>query len=258
MKNRSFFVQIMVVALLLTSCNMPQSTPTSTPVPTTVPPTATEAAPQPTDTPAATFTAEPTAVPTVAPTDTPSVPVVTPIDEPVNCRFGPGTEYAPIGFLLVGENAQVFGKTSDGEWWQVQNPDDSAGKRCWVAATVTSGAGNFSAVGVVDAPATFVTAVTLTLDPAKIELDNCSDPIEPIQIKAAIETNGPVTVKWHFETQQGGAVPEDTLDADEFGPHDVSEKFTPNPVKNGTFWIRLIVTSPSEITREVKYEIECS
>jgi hypothetical protein len=184
--------------------------------------------------------------------------MVTPVDEPVNCRFGPGTEYAAIGFLLVGENAQVFGKTSSAEWWQVQNPDDVAGKRCWVAASVTSGSGNFSGVGVVAAPATFVTAVTLALDPEVISLDDCTDPFEPIQIKALIDVNGPAVVKWHFETQQGGTVPEQTLEATEFGSQDVSDEFMPSPVKKGTYWIRLIVTSPNEITKEVKYEIDCS
>jgi len=251
-----FLLVLTIVALLMTSCSMGAPSPTATPI--SVPPTVTEALPSPTsgvtDTP---LPPPPTDVPTVAPTATPSFPVVTPSDDPVNCRFGPGTDYAVTGALKVGVSTQVFGKTSDGGWWQVQNPTET-GQKCWVAASVTTGSGNFSGIGVVAAPDAFVTAVTLQLDPETISLTACTDPFEPIQIKATIDANGPVTVKWHFETQQGGVVPDQTLEFTTFGPQDVSDEFMPSPVVAGTYWIRLIVTSPNDVTMEAKYKIVCS
>lgn len=251
MKTRSFFVLI-IVALLMTSCSM--GAPEPTPTPTSLPPTVTEVPPSPT--PEMTFTPAPTDVPTVAPTATSSFPMVTPSKDPVNCRFGPSTDYAVTGALKVGESTQVFGKTSDAGWWQVQNPT-ATDQKCWLAASVTTGVGDFSTIGVVAAPSTFVTAVTLTLDPETITLTACTDPFDPIQINAAIETNGPATVKWHFETQQGGAEAEQTLDVATFGPQDVSDEFTPSPVAKGTYWIRLIVTSPNDLTMEAQYKIVC-
>ncbi len=251
-KVRSFLVFSMA-ALLMTSCSMGAPEPTSTPVPLL--PTATE--PPPSPTPTLTIAPSPTTVPTVAPTATPSFPRVTPIDDPVNCRFGPSVDYAITGALKVGENTQVFGKTSDDGWWQVQNPSE-ASQKCWVAASVTTGSGDFSAIGVIDAPVTLVTAVTLQLNPETISLGACTDPFEPILVKGTIDVNGPTTVKWHFETQQGGVLSEETLEFTAFGPQDVSVEYMPAPVANGTYWVRLIVTSPNSVTMEAKYKIECS
>lgn len=246
-------ILMILVALLLTSCNLNAATPTVTPIPTTVPATPTE---EVSPTPEATFTSEPTEVPTVADTATPSVPMVHPSDDPVNCRFGPSTDYAMVGALTEGENTQVFGKNSAGDWWQVQNPDQT-NQKCWVAASVTTGSGNFSTISVVDAPAAFVTKVTLTVDPELIPLVACTDLFDPVKFTGSIETNGPTTVKWYFETQQGGKMTEQTLEFDEFGSQDVSMDFIPIPVKQGTYWVRLVVTSPNEVTTEQKYEIEC-
>lgn len=246
-------ILIIIAALLLTSCNL-GATPTPTATVTPVPATATEVPASPTPEP--TFTDEPTVVPTPADTATPSVPMVTPSDEPVNCRFGPSTDYASIGALVEGEHTQVFGKNSAGDWWQVKNPDQTD-QKCWVAASVTTGSGNFSAVAVVDVPDAFVTNVTLKVDPELIPLTACTDLFDPVTFKGTIETNGPTTVKWYFETQQGGKTAEQTLEFKTFGPQDVSMEFIPIPVKQGTYWVKLIVTSPNEVTVEQKYEIEC-
>jgi SH3-like domain-containing protein len=255
MKPVSFLTLMIVVALLMTSCSMGAPEPTATPSP--LPPTA----PIPTDTlapaPTDTLIPAPTDTPTIVPTATPSFPVVTPSDDPVNCRFGPSIDYAITGALKVGESTQVFGKTADASWWQVQNPTEP-GQKCWMAASVTTGSGNFSGIGVVAAPTAFVTAVTLKLTPETITLTACSDPFDPIQIKGTIETNGPVTVKWHFETQQSGVSPDQTLEFTAFGPLDVSDEFMPSPVKAGTYWIRLIVTSPNSMTMEAQYKVVCS
>jgi hypothetical protein len=182
--------------------------------------------------------------------------MVTPTDEPVNCRFGPGTEYSMIGALKVGTSTQVFGKNSAEDWWQVQNPDQTD-QRCWVAASVTTGSGDFSGIGVVDSPTTFVTRVTLDVEPDTISLDACTDPFDPQELTGTIEVNGPTTVKWYFETEQGGKMPEQTLEFDAFGLEEVAEEFLPSPVEEGDYWVRLVVTSPNDVTTEAEYTIDC-
>jgi hypothetical protein len=247
MKSR-LIVLSLIMTLLLASCNLPASEPTATP---TIPPTETQAV-----TPTVTFTPLPTEPPTEVPTATSSVPMVTPVDEPVNCRFGPGTEYVSLGSgLAVGAKSQIFGKTADGGWWLVQNP--SAGNsRCWVSASVTTATGDLSTVGVVAAPAAFVTAVTLNLDPDTISVAGCIGPIQAISLEGTITTNGPARVKWYFETQEDGAMSEHTIDFTAFGSQDVSGEYTP-PLTAGTFWVRLIVTSPNEILDDATYKIVC-
>jgi len=254
MKSR-FFVLTTIVALLLAACG-----PTPTPTPTATPfdvPSATQP-PLPTATVEMTATTAPTDVPpTAAPTGTSSFPAVTPVDEPVNCRFGPGLVYGLEGALLLGESAQVFGKNSDASWWQVQNPD-APDQRCWVSASVTSTSGDFSAIGVVAAPVPFVKSVTLELNPETLALDACDEPFEPIVFTGTITTNGPTTVTWYFDTQQGDPMAKKTIEFDDFGPQEVTAEFIPAPVANGEYWVRLIVTDPNEITAEAEYEIDCS
>lgn len=254
MKKYTSFLMLMTMALLITSCSMGAAEPTPTSTPTFVLPTATE--PPASPTPEATFTSEPTDVPTAAPTATSSVAMVTPSDDPVNCRFGPSVDYAQVGALKAGEYTQVFGKTSAGDWWQVQNPSETS-QKCWVAASITTGTGNFSTIGVVAAPAALVTKLTLKVDQETISLPVCTDPLEPVNLKGTIEANGPLTAKWHFETEQGGPMPEQTLEFTTFGSQDVSASYMPLPVKPGTYWVRLIVTSPNSTTVETKYKIDC-
>jgi len=61
-----------------------------------------------------------------------------------NCRVGPGTAYARVGALLVGEVAEVVGRSADGRnYWIIRNPD-RPGELCWLwgeHATLTGIAG---------------------------------------------------------------------------------------------------------------------
>ncbi len=49
------------------------------------------------------------------------VPTAT-VLEPINVRSGPGTQYPSYGIAPVGAQAQVIGKSEDGEWWVIQLP----------------------------------------------------------------------------------------------------------------------------------------
>jgi hypothetical protein len=156
----------------------------------------------------------------------------------------------------VGTSSQIAGKSGDGGWWYIVDPFNS-GRKCWVAASVTNTAGNLAGIPIVEAPKATVTNVTVNIDPNTINVAGCTGPIQPSKISGSIETNGPTTVQWHFETQQGGALSAQSTDFDTFGAKDVpSVDFTPS-LSAGTYWVRLIVTSPNDMQAETKYTITC-
>lgn len=92
--------------------------------------------------------------------------------------------------------------------------------------------------------------------PKTTSVAGCVGPILPIKIKGTIETNGPTTVKWHFETQKDGSMGNQSTDFDTFGSKDFSVDYTP-PVIAGTYWVRLVVTGPNDLQAETSYKIEC-
>jgi hypothetical protein len=183
------------------------------------------------------------------------VPIAWPADKGVNCRFGPGTEWLVIGALLVGQNATIQGKNGDASWWYVSTPNDP-GRPCWVAASVTNVAGNLGSLPVVPEPNASVTDVGVSVEPDTRSVAGCVGPVQAISIKGEIETNGPATVKWHFETQQGGSMASQTTEFTTADVKEVSADYTPLVVA-GTYWVRLIVTGPNNDSAEAKYKIEC-
>jgi hypothetical protein len=178
-----------------------------------------------------------------------------PRDVAVNCRLGPGTGWLALSGLNVGASAQIVGKSSDGGWWYIVDPFNS-GRNCWVASSVTSTAGNLAGIPVAAAPNASVTNVSVDLDPNTINVAGCTGPIQPIEISGSIETNGPVTVSWRFETQQGGAMSAQTTEFTTFGEQDFSVDYTPT-LTAGTYWVRLVVTSPNSLQAQEEYTITC-
>jgi hypothetical protein len=250
MKSRSLLSTLALVLALL-ACNLPSSLPTETPTVVAITPSSTPVlatnipsqTPLPSNTPPPTFTS------------TPTVPVAFPKEVAVNCRLGPGTGWIVLSGLSVGASAQITGKSGDAGWWQVVDPL-SAGRRCWVAASVTNTSGNIAGIQVVEAPKATVTNVTVDVDPESLSVAGCLGPILPLKITGTIETNGPVDVQWRFETQQSGTILTKTTTFEAFGEETVSADYTPTLLA-GTYWIRLIVTSPTEAQAEVKYTLVC-
>lgn len=250
MKRQTLF-PVLVLVLAMLACNLPSNLPV-TETPTVSPfPSATQllTTDTPTQTPPPTNTAPPTL------TSTPTVPVASPKDVNVNCRLGPGTAWVAISALIVGQSSQITGKSSDGSWWNIVDPQNSS-RRCWVSSIVVNAAGNLATIPVVESPKASVTNVTVDVDPKTISVPGCIGPILASKIKGTIETNGPATVKWHFETQLGGSLPNQSTDFETFGVKEFTAEYTP-PVTAGSYWIRLIVTSPNDIQAEVKYKVEC-
>lgn len=252
MKYKVAMLLFLLTATVVSSCNFPVSAPQAT---ATLPVTDTPVIP--TDTPQPTNTPLPTDTPPPTFTFTPSVPTITTNDKPVNCRLGPGTAWLAVSGLKLGQSSQIVGKNSDTSWWLIQDPLNP-GRNCWVAASVTSASGNLSGLQVVQTPAASVTNVTISLDPKSINLGLlCLLPMPAVKIKGTIETNGPTSVKWHFETQQGGALPNKETEFDAFGVKEVSAEYTP-VLPIGTYWVRLIATSPNSLVAEATYKIECT
>jgi hypothetical protein len=250
-------VTVLLIVVLLTACNLPgKISPGNSQNPpagksTALAPGISPLAPTDTLQPL-----EPTFTPTITPTDTPSAPMVTPTTEAVNCRFGPGTAYLSIGGLKAGTSVPIIGKNGDGGWWQIQNPNDVTSK-CWVAGSATTTSGDVGGVPPVAAPVPFVLKVT-AISPANISVPGCMGPIQPISLTGTIDTNGPVSVTWHFETQQGGTLGSHTTVFTKFGPVTVTDKSYTPPVTAGTYWVRLVVTSPNSMkSTDVNYTITC-
>jgi hypothetical protein len=122
---------------------------------------------------------------------------------------------------------------------------------------VTNTAGNVSGIPVVEAPKATVTKVTVDVDPESLSVASCAGPILPFKLSGTIETDGPTSVQWHFETQQDGAMTAQTATFDAFGSTTVSADYPPITLTAGTFWVRLIVTSPNDAQAEVKYTVLC-
>jgi hypothetical protein len=180
--------------------------------------------------------------------------MLTTIDKPVNCRFGPGTEYSVISYFLQGQSARIEGKAGDGNWWYIRPPMDQ-NLFCWVAGSVTQASGNLALVNVVPAPDVFVTTVALKLDPVKVTVPGCVFPYTPVTMTGSITTNGPAIVEYHWETSQGNTSSANMIKFTGFGTQDVSDHVHYGAA--GTFWVKLVITSPNSKSVKSEYVVVC-
>lgn len=251
MKYRSLLF-VLCIVLTLSACNLPSNAPvTETPTLSIIIPSVTQAV----ATALPTQPALPTNTAPPQPTSTPTVPVAFPKEVAVNCRLGPGTGWIVLSGLNVGTNSQIVGKSGDGAWWYIADPFNSA-RKCWVSTSVTNTAGNLSGIPIVEAPKAQVTKVGVDVSPNAISAAVCPGAGPSLELSGSIEVNGPTSVTWHFETQQTGALTSQTIDFDAFGSEEFSTNYTPT-LGTGTYWVRLIVTSPNDMQAEAKYTITC-
>jgi hypothetical protein len=251
MKSK-ILIPALILAFLMQACNIPTSSLiTETPTPETSP----SPTPQPLPTDIPTGTPPPTDTPPPTLTFTPSVPIAFPRDVAVNCRLGPGQAWVVVSGMNPGQTAQILGKNSEGNWWYIVDPF-SSGRNCWVSTSVVNTAGNLASIPVVQTPSASVTKVTVRIDPNTLNVPGCLGPILPSKIEGTIETNGPTTVRWYFETQQGGQMSTENTVFDTFGSRTFTVNYTPL-LTAGTYLVRLIVTSPNAMQAEASYRIEC-
>jgi len=262
MKNKRLLLIIALLTSLMLACDLATGLSTP-PTPIVVVVTQLVAADtalpqaQPTATEAPTATALPVETAITAPTPTSSIPMVTPLKDPVNCRYGPSVNYEQVFALAVGAYAQVTGKSADGGWWQVLAGEGSS-QNCWVANSVVSLSGDPGSILPVPAPAAFVTNASFQVKPDSINLGpGCVGPYPNFSLKGTISTNGPLEVKWRIETQQDGFLTEHSFSFSKFGQQDISYNYVPSYWKKGNFWVRLIITSPQNMTYEATYRVKC-
>ena len=255
MKSRRLLSTLALI-LAMHACNLPSNVPV-TETPTVVTPSPTLFL-LPTQTP--TQTPPPTNIPLPTLTSTATVPTVSAKEVPVNCRLGPGTAWLVISALTVGQTSQIVGKNSDGTWWYIVDPLNSS-RNCWVSISVTNAGGNLSNIPVVQTPKASVMRVTVDVSPETISMTGTActtGPVPQLEIEGTIETNGPTSVQWRFETQLGGAMATQTTEFDAFGTKTFTAVYIPPlPITTGAYWVRLIVTSPNDAQSEVKYTITC-
>ena len=94
-------------------------------------------------------------------TPTPSNPTATARLD-VNCRFGPGTVYEVLGFLLNGQSAPINARNLAASWWRIKLDN---GTLCWVDKDLVEVNGDTSGVPIVEAPPTPTPTPAVLLPP---------------------------------------------------------------------------------------------
>jgi hypothetical protein len=77
-------------------------------------------------------------------------------------------------------------------------------------------------------------------------------------VAATITVNGPYSLKYHFESDQSGSLPNHNLDFAAAGSKSVSEQFAVSAV-DGNFWVRLYIDDVDlgGMDNQAKYKINC-
>lgn len=253
MRNGLWIVAI-ALFFAMSSCNLP--TPQTTDMPA-IPPTSVLGTPTSsisTLTPIPIDTLVDVALPTITLTSTPNIFLASPKDQPVNCRFGPGTSYAVIGALLLGMQAEIIGRNSDSSWWYVRNPSDPS-VSCWLSAEFVETVGNVQSLPVVNSPDIMVTNVYVRIDPPVINVA-CSDLPQAVTITAEITSSGPSTVVWHWESSAGVVSPDKNLIFEVGDRKTVQDYYQVNRVSD--YIIKVQTTLPNIVTGQASFKVVCT
>jgi len=251
---KSFLCTASVIFVFaLSSCNRPTDQPAETPQPTIQPALATPTASSSTPTPIPVNTLPTLEPATVTPTSTPSTILASPKDQPVNCRFGPGTSYAVAGALNPGRQAEIIGRNSDSSWWYVRNPSNPS-TSCWLAASATDTAGNVESLSVVNPPEIMVTGIDVSVDPPAMNIA-CDAFPQSVVLSAQITTSGPSIVTWRWESSTGAVSDEKNLLFEEGGTKTVQEYYQVNSANDYSIQIRTLL--PNVLIGQANFKVTC-
>ncbi len=251
MRNR-LWVAVIALVLGVSSCNLPASQTTETPLATPLLDTPTSST--------ATFTPVPVVtqldfeLPTVTPTSTPGVFLAAPKDQPVNCRFGPGTSYAVIGALLLGRQAEMIGRNPDSTWWYVRNPSDPS-TSCWLSADFVKTVGDVQSLPVVNPPEIMVTGVQVRVDPPVVYVA-CEAFPQVVTITALITASGPSTVVWHWESSTGFVSPDKQILFVVGDTKTVQDYYQVTAVND--YRVQVQTTLPNIMTGQASFKVVCT
>jgi len=115
--------------------SLPSSTPTSPFIPQPLPPTPSATLPAP-----------------ILFTSTPAVPQVS-VSVDTNCRVGPGKVYDRVGYLLIGQISEIYGRNPNGDYWYIRNLNQNTAY-CWLWGEYATVSGNIAALPVFTPPPT--------------------------------------------------------------------------------------------------------
>jgi SH3-like domain-containing protein len=243
MKRRPWFASLTLSFAILACSFSPD--PTATPVPPTV------------TLPSATLTA--TTIPTqgppsATPSPTPTLAFATPKDQRLNCRFGPGTAYAIVGVLEVGQNTRIAGRSADETWWYIHDTGNPDGL-CWVLAELTETSGDLTGLPVIAPAPVTVTKIEMSVAPPHRSVACTSFP-QTFYVVAEVTANGPAIVAWRWEVSTGETSAEDTLIFTEAGTR-VLENYYLAPSAN-EYILKLHVLGPNDASERVNFRVDCT
>lgn len=253
MRNR-FWIVVVAASIGMSSCNMPASQTTETSASTATPRPDAQVSSPSASTPVAIATSISIELPTVTTTSTPSIFLASPRDQPVNCRFGPGTSYTVTGALLLGMQAEIIGRNEDSTWWYVRNPSNPS-TSCWLSAEFVSTIGAVQSLPVVNSPEIMVTSVLVSVEPVVINVA-CDALPQVVTINAQITASGPSTVVWHWASN-AGAVSQDKQILFEAGDtKTVRDYYQVSAIKD--YIIQVQTTLPNIMTGQAAFKVVCT
>lgn len=153
-----------------TSTNTAIATKTQTPRPTS---TATRIASKP----SSTFTLSPTTELTLVS-----------VSRATSCRTGTSVSFPKVGDLDVGEQAVIIGRTTDLQYWLIENPDRDGS--CWIWAYYSTVTGPVEDIPIVIPPPIPITIPTATPIPSVPEpppVQPTSVPVKPTSVPVPTE-----------------------------------------------------------------------
>jgi hypothetical protein len=193
-------------------------------------------------------------LPTTTPTATPSVILASPKDQPVNCRFGPETSYAVIGYLELGMQAEMIGRNEDSTWWYVRNPSDPS-TSCWLSAEFVETVGDVQSLPVANSPVIMVTNVYVVVDPPVINVA-CNALPQLVTISAQITTSGPSTITWHWQSSAGVVSPDKQILFEVGDTKTVRDYYQVSTVND--YIIQVQTTQPNIMTGQASFKVVCT
>lgn len=245
-------VVIVLLGLGLSGCGSLLGT-TGAPTPTPFAPPAATSTPEPsTATPTATATVTVTVEPTITPTSGPLM--VSPKTGDVRCYFGPGTEYSVEGALLSGASVPALGISGDGNWIQIHHPKNERWF-CWLRVADTQLSGDAATLKVIPPPVPFVESVDVTMSPATASI-TCGTFPYTFNVAFTILANGPTTVTFQRSLSDGHTAPPETATFLTAGTKSFSDYYRVGG--KGSYWFRVHVTSPNDMTGEGDATMNCT
>jgi Zn-dependent metalloprotease len=173
--------------------------------------------------PTATHTATSTITSTPTATRTPNlIPSIT-FTITANCRFGPGAGFEVDDIFLMGQNAQIDGRSQDDPiWWWVLKP---GGGHCWVAGSTGTTTGPTGNIRVIFVPTPTLT-LTLPIAPYKLYVQN----------HVCAGSTYTVTLAWEDKAnnEEGYRVYRDNVLIATLGPNSTS--YTDSPPSGGPYY----------------------